>query len=171
MRLNGWIWKGEPGEGYSRLYLAVTPRCVRRWGGYGLYVKGIPGRVRSFGWRAFHRGVNLARDAEAFALGFCNHKPWPAQGGYAHWRCARTRLACRSMSNHRSNNYIWARRGKARVQYAPIDLRAPSDAVVIAKSRPYRERYGTPTLLQARRWKAEIARAREERREREILQP
>jgi hypothetical protein len=136
--------------------MTLVPKPVRLWGGYRLWLAGVWGwgAWRSRGYRFGRYLVNVARDIEARMMGYCNHAPWPAQGGYAHWRCAYQRVACRAMGRHRVNNYTWARDGSGRVEYNPIPvLDSPTHALVSYQSRPYRERYLRRTLRQEIAWR------------------
>lgn len=149
---HSWKWVRGEGQGYTPLYKFLVPLPVRRWGGYGKWFAGRygPSAQKARAYRISRYLVNVARDAEARARGYCNHAPWPAQGGYAFWRCARKRSACRIMVSHRSNNYVWDREGEGRVMFAPIPH---TEALAMQMSRPYRERFNRRTLRQEIAWR------------------
>lgn len=129
-----WKWRGQPGAGYSRLYLAVTPLAVRRWDGWRRWFVAHfgPGAVRSLGWRIWHRTTNRAKDTAAVLLGWCNHAPEADElrqgrfgGAGAQWRCQLRRHA--PAFKHRHLNYVWWRDsdGKVTTEYDPIEEYGP----------------------------------------------
>lgn len=111
----GWKWQGEPGHGYSRLYMAVTPRFVRRQGyGWGGWLKSRPSAARSYAVILRHYLLNLRSDYRAWKAGLCNDFLYV---GNINWRCGRKRY---HRGLHRFNNYTWS--WGERPEYAPIQV-------------------------------------------------
>jgi len=117
----GWKWETEPGMGYSRFYKAVVPLKVRRWGGPAEYAKAIPGRMSGYAYLVRYRTINMVRDVQATAAGYCNKTPPEGSGGYPHWRCDNLAGVCKQTKMHRFINYTW-HEGAKRVLYDPTPL-------------------------------------------------
>lgn len=94
-------------------------------------------RLRSLGWRCWHRSFNRFWDAIAVAGGACNRSTWDREGyagGFAHWRCGRRRG---HGGRHRFINYVWAGPGE-RVVYDPLPVPSLAEAAAIRDAQvPY----------------------------------